>query len=172
MGGVIRRRLAAGATLLLTASGSAAAPDTDVRLYTLDCGRIDFTDEAVFSDTGEHDGERGAMPVPCFLIRHGSDGMLWDVGLGDEIAASPAGRVMVGLHFRVPRTLASHLKQLALTPDDIRCVGLSHLHADYSGNAALFPKATFLVSPRELAWASTSPAPDGVQRRSRRRDQE
>lgn len=160
---MIRLFLAAASTLLVAASGVAAAPDADVRLYTLDCGRIDFTDEAMFSDTGEHDGERGAMPVPCFLIRHGSDWMLWDAGLGDEIAASPTGRVMVGLHFRVPRTLASQLKQLALTPDNIRYVGLSHLHADHSGNAALFPKATFLVSPRELAWASTSPPPDGVQ---------
>lgn len=133
-----------------------------VRLYTLDCGRIDFTDMHVFSDTGEHDGEKGVMPVTCFLIRHGKDWMLWDAGLGDEIAASPSGQIKVGLHFRVPRTLASQLAQLGVRPDDIKYVGLSHLHADHSGNARLFPHATFLVSPAELALARQTPTPNGV----------
>ena len=151
------------AALLPLALVGAVAPPTDIRVYTLDCGRIDFTDMANFADTGDHDGEHGAMPVPCFLIRHGADWMLWDAGLGDEIAASPGGREMVGLHFRVPRTLSSQLAALKLKPDDIRYFGLSHLHADHSGNAALFPHATFLVSPDELAWASRSPTPDGVQ---------
>ncbi len=159
------RRLLVLIALTLLGSPAIAAPSppsNEVRLYTLDCGRIDFADMANFSDTGEHDGERGAMPVTCFLIRHGSDWMLWDAGLGDEIAADPIGREMVGLHFRVPRTLASQLAELGLKPDDVRYVGLSHLHADHSGNAALFPHATFLVSPAEIAWASGSPTPDGV----------
>lgn len=153
----------AGAALIGSASVGAAPAPTDIRLYTLDCGQIDFSDMATFADTGEHNGQRGVMPVTCFLIHHGSDWMLWDAGLGDEIAADPAGREMVGLHFRVPRTLASQLAELGLTPDDIRYVALSHLHADHSGNAAMFPHATFLVSPTELRWASGSPTPDGVQ---------
>jgi glyoxylase-like metal-dependent hydrolase (beta-lactamase superfamily II) len=156
------------AMLLPVALAGAAPAPTGVRLYTLDCGRIDLTDMANFSDTGDHDGKHGAMPVTCFLIHHGADWMPWDAGLGDEIAASPAGRDMVGLHFRVPRTLASQLAELKLTPEDIRDVGLSHLHADHSGNAALFPHATFLVAPADLAWASASRTPDGVAvRRSR-----
>ncbi len=133
-----------------------------LRLYTLDCGRIDFTNMKVFSDTGEHDGETGVMPVSCFLIRHGDDWMLWDAGLGDEIAQSPAGRIMAGLRFRVPKTLRLQLAELGLRPDDIRYVGLSHLHADHSGNARLFPNTTFLVSPKELAWAGALPTPEGV----------
>lgn len=155
--------LLALSVLALSAAAPAAPVRAEIRLYTLDCGRIDFADMANFSDTGDHDGESGAMPVPCFLIRHGADWMLWDAGLGDEIASAPAGRMIVGLHFRVPRTLSSQLAELNLTPDDIRYVGLSHLHADHSGNAALFPHATFLVSPLELTWASGRPVPDGVQ---------
>ena len=54
------------------------------------------------------------------------------------------------------------LASLGLRPDDIHYVALSHLHADHSGNVALFPHATFLISPRELAWASAAPTPDGV----------
>jgi len=150
--------------LLFCASNVIAHDDvaSTPRLYTLDCGRIDFTDMHVFSDTGDHDGEKGIMPVTCFLIQHGTDWMLWDAGLGDEIAKSPEGEIKVGLHFRVPKTLASQLAELGLKPDDIKYVGLSHLHADHSGNARLFPNATFLVSPAELAWASQVPTPEGV----------
>ncbi|MCW4115498.1 N-acyl homoserine lactonase family protein [Aurantimonas sp. MSK8Z-1] len=155
--------LAAAALIeMVSTAARAEPPAAEVRLYTLDCGRIDFDDLKVFSDTGEHDGESGVLPVSCFLIRHGDDWLLWDAGLGDEIAGSPTGRVVVGLHFRVPRTLVSQLAELGLKPDDIHYVGLSHLHADHSGNVALFPHATFLIAPAELQWASGTPTPDGV----------
>lgn len=152
------------AVLILSACPALAqtSPATALRLYTLDCGRIDFDDLSAFADTGEHDGENETMPVSCFLLHHGTDWLLWDAGLGDEIAASPSGRTVVGLHFRVPHTLASQLAALGLTPGNIRYVALSHLHADHSGNARLFPDATFLISPTELAWASTTPPPYGV----------
>ncbi len=39
---------------------------------------------------------------------------------------------------------------------------MSHLHADHTGNVGLFPHATFLIAPQELAWASGQPAPRGV----------
>lgn len=148
---------------LLAGNVTAAEPhSSQVRMYVLDCGRIDFTDMHLFSDTGAHDGEKGVMPVSCFLIRHGNEWMLWDAGLGDEIAANPSGEIKVGLHFKVPVTLESQLIALGLKPDDIRYVGLSHLHADHSGNARLFPNTTFLVSPAELSWAGQTPPPDGV----------
>lgn len=154
--------LAAAMVVTAPAHARPAPAPPALRLYALDCGRIDFDDENVFSDTGEHDGEKGVMPVSCFLVRHGNDWLLWDAGLGDEIAASPGGRTVVGLHFRVPLTLASQLGAIGVRPDDIRYVALSHLHADHSGNVAMFPHATFLISPKELAWASAEPTPDGV----------
>ena len=154
--------LLAAIALIVPAQATPPASPSELRMYTLDCGRIDFADETVFADTGEHDGERGVMPVSCFLIRHGNEWLLWDAGLGDEIAASPECRTVVSLHFRVPRTLQAQLTSLGLRPDDLRYVALSHLHADHSGNVALFPHATFLISPRELAWASADPTPDGV----------
>jgi len=38
----------------------------------------------------------------------------------------------------------------------------SHFHFDHTGNANLFAKATWIVSRRELAWASATPTPFGV----------
>ena len=36
------------------------------------------------------------MAVPCYLIRHGKDWLLWDTGLGDRIAALLCGEVKLG----------------------------------------------------------------------------
>lgn len=133
-----------------------------VQLYTLDCGRLDVGDLGDFSDTGEHEGERSVLAVPCYLIHHGSDWLLWDTGLGDRLAAVPAGEILYGLRFTVRRTLASQLAELKLTPDAIRFVALSHLHTDHAGNIGLFPHSTFLIASSELAWARAAPTPGGV----------
>lgn len=139
-----------------------ATPAPDVRLYTLDCGTLEIGDMSMFSDTGEHGGEKGMLAVPCYLIRHGRDWLLWDTGLGDRLAALPNGETRLGGHWTVRRTLTSQLAALGLTPGDIRYVALSHMHADHSGNIGLFPRATWLISPIELAWARDAPAPLGV----------
>lgn len=143
------------------ASGKRPAAVAD-RLYTLDCGLTEFTDAAYFSDTGEYDGKALALPTPCYLIRHGSDWLLWDTGNGDRLAALPGGMTKFGGRFTVKRTLAEQLGQLGLKPDDIRFVALSHLHQDHTGNIGLFPRATFLIAKPELAWARAKPTPFGV----------
>jgi N-acyl homoserine lactone hydrolase len=135
------------------AATPAAGADGDVRLYTLDCGHLSLSDMGIFSDTGEHAGEKGEMAVPCYLIRDGGRWLLWDTGLGDRLAATPDGETILGGQWTVRRTLVSQLAELGLKPDDIDFVGLSHLHADHSGNVGLFPKAIFLLGQPELGWA-------------------
>ncbi|MCY1015751.1 serine hydrolase [Pyxidicoccus sp. MSG2] len=140
-----------------------AAPAPAVRLYTLDCGRIDIADMGMFSDTGEHAGERGTLTAPCFLIQHPRGTLLWDAGLGDKLAALPDGEEPVpGSRFRVSATLVSQLGKLGLKPSDIDFVSFSHLHADHAGNAPAFATSTWLVNAAELAWALGSPTPMGV----------
>ena len=137
------------------------APAPEVRLYTLNGGQLDIFNLGDFSDTDAHAGERAVMAVPCFLVRHGNDWLLWDTGLGDDLAKEP-GKVRLGMRWTVQTTLAAQLAQLGLKPDDIHYVALSHLHADHTGNVGLFPHATFLIAPQELVWASGQPAPRGV----------
>jgi N-acyl homoserine lactone hydrolase len=148
----------------ITASAMAAQspPAASVRLYTLDCGHLDFPDMGDLSDTGENAGKPGVLAVPCYLIHHGKDWMLWDTGLGDRIAAKPNGESFPGARFSVKRTLVSQLAELGLTPDSIRYVALSHLHLDHCGNIGLFPHATFLIPAAELSWARGTPSPPGV----------
>lgn len=97
-------------------SGQAAMAN---RLYTLDCGLTEFKDAAYFTDTGEYDGKSLALPTPCYLLRHGSDWLLWDTGNGDMLGAIPGGKVKFGGRFTVKRTLASQLAQLGLKPGDM-----------------------------------------------------
>jgi glyoxylase-like metal-dependent hydrolase (beta-lactamase superfamily II) len=137
-------------------------PAPAIRLYTLDCGLTEFKDADVFSDTGEYAGKYMALPTPCYLIRHGSDWLLWDTGLSDKLAAEPHGKEIFGGRFSVKRTLASQLAALGVKPDQITYVGLSHLHFDHTGNIGLFSKSTFLIAADELAAARAKKPPFGV----------
>jgi len=134
-----------------------------IRLYTLDCGRIDVHDMGFFADGSHPNGQRGTMSVPCFLIQHPQGVLLWDTGLDDAISKSPDGVAdPVGPRFFVRSTLQAQLARLDLATSDIRYVGLSHLHADHSGNANAFFASTWLVQRKELEWATATPTPLGV----------
>lgn len=134
-----------------------SAPPLSMRLYALDCGRLDFKNLGPVSDTDDYVGQQGTMAVPCFLIRHNNVWMLWDAGLGDDVARLPGGKDEFGFHWTVTKTLRAQLAQLGLKPGDIKFVGLSHVHADHIGNVGLFPHATLLVSPLDLAWGKDTP---------------
>lgn len=150
------------AVLIAAAAGTTlshgADQPKDVRLYALDCGRAELQDMAGFSDTGDYDGQPGAVAVPCFLIRHPKGTLLWDTGLGDKLAENKAGVDAGGIHMTVSVTLVDQLKTLGLTPDDVAYVAFSHFHFDHTGNANLFGSATWIINKAELAWASGSPA--------------
>lgn len=152
------------AFLLICAPPVLADDSTDIRLYTMDCGHLNFRDMSAFADTGEYDGVSGEMAVPCFLIRHPDGDLLWDSGLGDTLAENEGGVVIeeFGVTMTVPVTLDSQLAQLELTTDDIDYLAMSHLHADHAGNANLFTSATWLLNRHELSWANADPTPGGV----------
>jgi N-acyl homoserine lactone hydrolase len=142
---------------------SCAAGSAEVRLYVLDCGHAQFKDIGELSDTGEYDGKAGEVATPCFLIRHGADTLLWDLGLGDRFAANKDGvDVAPQVHVTVPVTLLAQLDALNLAPKDITFLAFSHLHWDHTGNANLFPQATWIMNREELAAASVLPPPGGV----------
>lgn len=132
---------------------------SDLRLYAIDCGRIELKDMALFSDTGEYDGKPGTMTDPCFLIRHPGGTLLWDAGLGDKLAGRTDGVDMGGgIRFFVAATLQDQLKTIGLNPGDINYVAFSHFHLDHVGNANLFTHSTWILNSAELA-AALGPAP-------------
>lgn len=155
--------LALLALALGAAMPSLAADEVkDVRLYALNCGRIDVKDMGVFADTGEYDGRASFLADPCFVIRHPKGTLVWDTGLPDKLAENKAGVDNGGFHLSVPVTLSDQLKALGVAPTEVSYVAFSHFHFDHTGNANLFGGSTWIINKAELAWALADPPPFGV----------
>lgn len=56
-------------------------------------------------------------------------------------------------HYGNRRILLNNLKNLKVSPGDINCIVLSHLHWDHCLNVSLFPNATIILSEKELKYA-------------------
>ena len=136
--------VAAGA--LATTAGAQTPPE--VTLTRLDCGTsAPPGDLGRFSDTFSLGALRLQLVFSCYLIKHGDDYMLWDTGHA-MAAPNVAPKVSV----------VDQLAQLQVKPEQVRFVGISHYHADHSGQAATFPKATLLIGKGD--WdVLTSPQP-------------
>jgi N-acyl homoserine lactone hydrolase len=144
-----------GLFLGLCLAGAAKAASPEVELYTLDCGRIDVPNMDPFADDGSYKGVTAELVVPCYLIRHQKQYLLWDAGIGDQFAGPKGGNLPFGWPVHVPITLADQFKQLGLRFSDVTYLGFSHEHPDHIGNANLFSQATWLLNPREHAYAVT-----------------
>lgn len=133
-------------------AGEDAAADERplVELWRLDCGSIHVGDLNLFSDSDAYPGQSKELTDSCYLIRHGSDYMLWDAGLplavqGHDIdEAAPMDATLAN-------TLEAQLGELGLTPADIGRVGISHYHFDHVGQLPVFPDATLLIGSGD--WA-------------------
>ena len=138
---------------------TAAEPVEQVRLYALNCGDMVAKNLGMFSDTGEYDGKSGEVISPCWVIRHPKGTLLWNTGIGDEVAAKPEGGTLGGGNFttKLQVTLADQLKQIGLSPADINFVAFSHFHGDHFGNAKNFPSSTWIVNKAEVDAVNANP---------------
>jgi len=142
-------------------SATAPVEPEPIRLYRLDCGKIDFKDLSFFSDTGDYDGKGGELVVPCYLIKHPKGWLMWDTGLSNSLIGKPEVN-MLGATETVSSSIESQLKAIGITFKDINFVSFSHSHADHTGNAELFKDATWILQKRELEYASAKPTPGGI----------
>jgi len=145
------------AAAMLAGPALAAKPSPDIRLYAMDCGRATLPDADAFADDGSYKGQSKALVIPCFLIRHPKGDLIWDTGVPETIADAPGGKA-AGVTFA--RKLTDQLKDLGLTPADIKYLSISHSHYDHIGNAGLFASATWIVDPLEKDYAFRQQARD------------
>ena len=83
----------------------------------------------------------------CYLIKHGDDYMLWDTG-----------HAMTAPNVAPKVSMVDQLAELKVKPDQIKVVGISHFHADHTGQVASFPKALVLIGKGD--WdAISAPTP-------------
>lgn len=142
--------LAAGAFAGLFAGlGSPAQAGPDMSLTRLDCGtpQPPIAVNQRFSDTFAYPDLKLQFVYSCYLVKHGDDYLLWDTG-----------HAMTAPNVAPKVSIVDQLAKLDLKPEQIKYVGISHYHADHTGQVDSFPKATLLIGARE--WdAITAPKP-------------
>lgn len=123
----------------------------EVTLTRLDCGTPTNNDVSVrFTDTYAYpSGQKVMFTFSCYLIKHGDDYMLWDTG-----HSMSAGAVAPKV------SIVDQLAQLKVKPEQIKFVGISHYHADHTGQVASFPASTVLIGKGDWdAITATKPNP-------------
>src|SRR5258708_1208457 len=149
------------ATLALAGSASAeVATRPAITLSRLDCGSILIRDfNSFFSDTLEYQPGPRTIPASCYLVRHGRDLMLWDTGYPASFKGKSVDRGPTIASVKV--TIAEQLAELGLKPTDISIVGISHMHADHTGQASEFPRAKLIVGKADFELTKGDKDPFG-----------
>jgi N-acyl homoserine lactone hydrolase len=156
------RVLATAAFAFGTAAATpAVAQGAAVQLWRLDCGTVAANDLNAFSDTQAYTGQSKRLASSCFLIRHGSDYLLWDTGLPAAMKGKPLDDTQA-MDATVTLTIKEQLAQLKIDPARITYVGLSHYHFDHSGQLAEFPGATLIVGKGDWTVLTTDPGSYGA----------
>jgi N-acyl homoserine lactone hydrolase len=147
----MRRLLNALLIATVVGAGCATAqPAPEVTLTRLDCGN-GFNDQRRFSDTFAYSNPRVPFTFSCYVIRHGDDYMVWDTGY------------LPGSNPNAPTvTLVQQLAQMNVRPDQVKFVGISHFHADHTGQLGSIPGATLLIGEREWAALRATPPMAGA----------
>ena len=157
------------ALLLMTqatreASAASKLPDpltaaVAARLYRLDCGHSLANDESVWTP-GENVGASIEFSSTCWLIKHGSEWLLWDTGVPEAALSDPRGWSTLPklIVYHLDRSLTDQLAEIGLKPGDVSRVAISHTHGDHIGNMRLFESSTILMQRAEFTWIHS---PDG-----------
>ncbi|PXW79274.1 glyoxylase-like metal-dependent hydrolase (beta-lactamase superfamily II) [Blastomonas natatoria] len=143
------------------AATPAAAQQAEVKLWRLDCGTVAANDLNAFSDTQAYTGKSKQLASSCYLIKHGSDYLLWDTGLPAAMKGKPLDP-NASMDATVTVTIKEQLATLNVDPAAIKYVGVSHYHFDHIGQLAEFPGATLLVGKNDWQVVTTDPATYGA----------
>jgi N-acyl homoserine lactone hydrolase len=130
------------------------------KLYRLDCGHSLANDESVWTP-GENVGKSIEFSSTCWLIKRGSQWVLWDTGVPQSSLNDPKGWSTLPklIVYHLDKTITGQLAEIGLKISDITYVVLSHTHGDHIGNVGLFPSSTIVMQRAEYSWIHS---PDGT----------
>jgi N-acyl homoserine lactone hydrolase len=127
---------------------AATAPPV-LKLWRMDCGKIHTDDLNEFSDTYAYTGQSKNFVASCYLIQHGENYLLWDLGLPKADRGLPLqGPGSNGETFSV--TIAEQLQTLGVTPQQVSVIAISHYHFDHTGQAEDFTHARLLLGHADV----------------------
>jgi N-acyl homoserine lactone hydrolase len=135
--------------------------DVAEKLFRLDCGHSLANDESVWTP-GENVGRSIEFSSTCWLIKHGSEWLLWDTGVPESALNDPRGWSTLPklIVYHLDRTLTDQLAEIGLRPRDIARVAISHTHGDHIGNMGLFPNSAVLMQRAEYSWINSGDGPN------------
>jgi N-acyl homoserine lactone hydrolase len=131
------------------------------KLYRLDCGHSLANDESVWTP-GENVGRDIEFSSTCWLIKHGSEWLLWDTGVPETALNDPKGWSTLPklIVYHLDKSITAQLAEIGLKPGDIGRVAISHTHGDHIGNMALFPNAAVVMQQAEYNWIHSPNGPN------------
>jgi N-acyl homoserine lactone hydrolase len=131
------------------------------KLYRLDCGHSLANDESVWTP-GENVGRDIQFSSTCWLIKHGSEWLLWDTGVPESSLHDPRGWSTLPklIVYHLDRSLTEQLASISVRPNDIGRIAISHTHGDHIGNMGMFPDATILMQKAEYQWIHSDNGPN------------
>lgn len=133
-----------GVLLLASAAPAQMRAVPEMKLWRLDCGDLNMKRYGEwFSDTFQYPPGAKKLVASCYLIKHGRDYMLWDLGLDVGLMANPVDNEEQSMSLK--RTVADQLAAVGVKPEQVGTIGISHDHADHTGQAAQFRNATLLI---------------------------
>jgi glyoxylase-like metal-dependent hydrolase (beta-lactamase superfamily II) len=140
------------ANVLIGLPAMAQAP-AEVTLTRIDCGTgATPTDVGQrFTDTSAYKDLKLTFTFSCYLIKHGNEYMVWDTGF------APGGSP------NAPKVgIVDRLKEVNVTPDQVKFVGISHFHGDHTGQLAPFANATLLIGKGDWDGITAIPPMQGA----------
>lgn len=142
----MRKMLPLFLTIVSSAQVLAADPTPEVALSRIDCGRTEQLGHVWYDDT-VFDGVPRDSVNGCYVIRHGGEFMLWDTGMPVDfsLAAGPTWGKLTGPKRSVKDVLVRH----GVKPEQIKVIGVSHIHFDHLGQAADFPHAKLFIGAED-----------------------
>lgn len=131
--------LVAGALCSLSAAAQ------EVTLTRLECGN-GSNDPRRFTDTYAYTETAKPFTFSCYVIRHGNDVMVWDTGYLPGSVPNATNK-----------PLADLLKQIKVDPAEVKYVGISHFHADHTGQLGPLKNATLLIGKKDWEGITATP---------------
>ena len=142
--------IGAGVALGLPASAQTAP---EVTLTRIDCGtgaKPTVVAER-FTDTFAYKDLALTFTFSCYLIKHGDEYMVWDTGFAP------------GANPNAPKVgIVDRLKEVKVTPDQVKYVGISHFHGDHTGQLLAFAKSTLLIGKGDWDGITATPPVQGA----------